>query len=317
MNTNDYKYDVAFSFLAEDEELAFNINDLIKDRLQTFIYSEKQLDIAGKDGEIAFGNVFKTESRLVFVLYRKGWGETPWTRIEQTAIRDRAYEKGYDFALFAPLDKPPSLPEWLPKNRIWVGLDRYGIEGAASVIEARAQERGSELRDLSPADHAARLSRDLEFEKTRQKFLDSEKGVLAAKEEIELLFNELDVAVETATAYTTEISKDRRRNAYAINVGDHGLLVSWSSPYANSISTSALYIILFNGAVSLDGNYFPREKPKRVEETEYGFDISRNQSKGWRQRIKDGIYYTSKEMARYCIDKIMTRALLSKRRDIY
>ena len=35
----------------------------------------------------------------------------------------------------APIDKSAKVPDWLPKNRIWIGLERWGIEGAAGVIE--------------------------------------------------------------------------------------------------------------------------------------------------------------------------------------
>ena len=103
-----YKYDVAFSFLARDEGLATELNDLLQDRVRTFLYSRKQGEIAGKDGEQSFNAVFGKEARLVVVLYRRGWGETPWTRIEETAIRNRAFEYGYDFVKFIPLDEPPS-----------------------------------------------------------------------------------------------------------------------------------------------------------------------------------------------------------------
>ena len=34
----DFKYEVAFSFLKEDEVLALKINDLLQDRFSTFIY---------------------------------------------------------------------------------------------------------------------------------------------------------------------------------------------------------------------------------------------------------------------------------------
>ena len=142
MTTKAFKYDVAFSFLAQDEELATQINDLLMVRLTTFIYSRKQDEIAGKNGEEVFNRVFGSEARTVFVLYRKDWGETSWTRIEKIAIQNRAFEEGYDFVLFAPLGKPPTTPRWLPRNRIWIGLDRWGIEGVASVIEARVQETG-------------------------------------------------------------------------------------------------------------------------------------------------------------------------------
>ena len=99
MNENNFKYDVAFSFLAEDEELTIQINSLIQDRIVTFIYSRKQGKIAGTDGERTFNRVFGSEARIVFVLYRENWGKTPWTRIEETAIRNRAYDEGYDFVL--------------------------------------------------------------------------------------------------------------------------------------------------------------------------------------------------------------------------
>jgi hypothetical protein len=34
------------------------------------------------------------------VFYRQEWGETPFTRIEQTAIRNRAFHEGHSFTLF-------------------------------------------------------------------------------------------------------------------------------------------------------------------------------------------------------------------------
>ena len=90
----EYKCDVALSFLAEDEPLALRLNDLLKDRLSTFLYSERQLEIAGTDGEITMNTVYSKAALLVVVLYWDGWGESPWTRIESAAIRNPAYEEG-------------------------------------------------------------------------------------------------------------------------------------------------------------------------------------------------------------------------------
>jgi hypothetical protein len=93
MSQEQYDYDVAFSFLAGDESVATQLNDLLQDRLKTFLYSKRQGEIAGTDGEKSFNLVFGEKSRLVVVLYRAGWGETPWTRIEETAIRNRGYDR--------------------------------------------------------------------------------------------------------------------------------------------------------------------------------------------------------------------------------
>jgi hypothetical protein len=73
----EYKYDVAFSFLNQDESLAQQLNDLLQDRISTFIYPEHQLDLAGKDGEIVLKKSFDSEARIVVILYRDEWGITP------------------------------------------------------------------------------------------------------------------------------------------------------------------------------------------------------------------------------------------------
>jgi hypothetical protein len=153
-----FQYDVAFSFLSQDEALAVDLSERLKDRLATFIYSdrERQEALASRDGEEAFSLAFGKHARTVVVLYRAGWGEREFTSVEATAIRNRANEFGYDFTTFIPLDKPPTIPEWLPRSRIWIGLARWGVEHAATVIESRVQEAGGTPKELTAADIAAR-----------------------------------------------------------------------------------------------------------------------------------------------------------------
>lgn len=133
--TDDYPYDLAFSFMGQDEPLAAHLNSLLTDRVETFIYSDaaRQATIAGRDGAEVFARVFGTKARTVAVLYRQGWGERGFTEVEATAIRNRAHENGWDFATFVPLDEPPSSPVWLPRARIWLGLKRWGVDHAATV----------------------------------------------------------------------------------------------------------------------------------------------------------------------------------------
>jgi hypothetical protein len=76
IDQNPYEYDVAFSFMSQDEALATEINDLLQDRLKTFLYSKKQEELAGTDGEETFNRVFAEKSRVVVVLYRSDWGKT-------------------------------------------------------------------------------------------------------------------------------------------------------------------------------------------------------------------------------------------------
>src|SRR6266536_5361899 len=152
-----FEYDVAFSFMKEDEGLATQINDLLQDRYKTFLYPKAQEKLVGTDGEETFSAVFKEQARTVAVLLRPGWGQTPWTRIEETAIRGRAYNQGYDFATFIVVVPSTPIPTWLPVTRIWYDLERFGLDGAAAALQARIQDRGGTQSEETLEQRAERL----------------------------------------------------------------------------------------------------------------------------------------------------------------
>lgn len=274
MDAQTYKYDVAFSFLAEDEALAQELNDLLQDRLATFLYSRRQGELAGTDGELAFNEVFAEQSRMVVVLYRQQWGNTPWTRIEETAIRNRAYSEGFDFVKFIPLDKPPAVPRWLPKAQIWIGLERWGVACAASVIESRVQELGGEPREETAEDRAMRLNRALQFDTKRQAFRQSIEGVQAAMREFGLLCEEIERRVnsikEKADCFALQT---KRTDNLLVVIGLRlGLSVAWRCKYQNSLDGSALIVEVWDNHPPFPGiDYW--EKPKRLSVDSMAFDL--------------------------------------------
>lgn len=72
--SNDFEYDVAFSFLHQDEQLAIDVADRIRERVKAFIYSEQQKDLIASDGVDSFSQVFMQGARVVVILYRGTWG---------------------------------------------------------------------------------------------------------------------------------------------------------------------------------------------------------------------------------------------------
>src|ERR1700730_1235352 len=96
MATNGRKYDVAISFVAQDEPLSLSVRDSLQPPLAVFVYSKAQEQLAGRDGIEAFRIVFREQAQLVVILYRQGWGETPWTRVESLAIEEFAHENGWE-----------------------------------------------------------------------------------------------------------------------------------------------------------------------------------------------------------------------------
>lgn len=282
MTHEHYKYDVAFSFLAQDEGLALQLNDLLQDRLRTFIYSERQKELAGTDGEKAFNVVFGKESRLVVVLYRKGWGETPWTRIEETAIRDRAYYHGYNFVVFVQLDEPPSTPEWLPRTQLYIGLKRWGPEGAASAIETRVQELGGEPHVETVAERAARLDRARNFEAHRTEFLRSMEGVKSATTEFKSLKAEIEKHIDQVNGAASSFELKARFGRYQIVIYGLGLFlnVEYFIRFTNSLEDSCLSIEIWDGHPPFPGiGHF--QKPRIRSKITFNFDLLESGSKGW------------------------------------
>jgi len=283
MQNTNFKYDIAFSFVTEDEPLATALNDLLQDRLSTFLYSKKQEEIAGTDGETTFNNVFGKEARIVIVIYRNKWGQTPWTRIEETAIRNRAYNEGYEFAVFIPIDTTSILPQWLPKTQIWCDYQRWGLKAAAAIIEARVKAAGGEPHAESATDLAKQVKRQTDFENYRIEFLHSANGVhsaLNAIEEMHKVFQSKCAEIKKDSGFNIEYIKARDGHMM-VCAGGYCASIYWHHEYSNSLSDSSLSVFTWDGAPPCLGGYRLRDDPSVVSKTNYNFDINSAMSTGW------------------------------------
>lgn len=293
-----FKYDVAFSFLAEDEELATKLNGLLEGRLPTFIYSSRQKEVAGTDGEKVFGQVFGQQARVVVVLYRSTWGTTSWTRIEEIAIKNRGFDDGYDFVLLIPLEKPASCPKWIPRNRLWIGLDRFGLDGAAGAIEARVQEAGGNPKEEGPAEYAARIARTMAARGKVKALLDSEPGVKLAREEIDKLFGILKTTADGVNSEQSALKLAFKNERNTCTVAGRGfyIWIEWVSTYGNSLSNSCLYVGLWKQT-----GWEDKEEVKTVR---YNFDLSVSGQPTW-QDVDSETQRTTNDLAKSSISSLL------------
>ena len=104
--------DIAVSFLFKDEGLARELVSRLEG-YRVFFFPKAQEDLAGTDGMESFREEFRTKSLLNVVLYRDGWGDTPWTRIEQTGIQEAFLSRGWDSLLFVTIDEQSTPPKWV------------------------------------------------------------------------------------------------------------------------------------------------------------------------------------------------------------
>lgn len=303
MKTN-FTYDVAFSFLAEDEKLALDLYNLLNESLKCFIYTEEQKKLAGTDGEKTFNNVFFKEARVVVILYRKNWGKTSWTRIEETAIRNRGHEEGYDFALLIPLDRKPTPPIWFPKNRLWIGLERWGIESAASVIEARVQEQGGEPILLSLADKIQAQQKVKEKREENIKFLNSAEGRNAEKQEIEKLKNQFKEEIQKIKDKSPKFHLHHVENSHkGLNIYSNGYQIYFH--YYTQIYPNYLFFGYAQGYTDEKGISLPMQDFEIIITERYNLNIDIFDQKGWSIKDSDDDFKTTNQMVQYWLEKLL------------
>jgi len=302
MNT-EYKYEVAFSFLQQDETLAQQINDLLQERMPTFIYPEHQLQLAGRDGELLLEQVFGSQARLVVILYRNEWGRNRWTRIEQDAIRNRAFDLGYDFCLLIPLDEPPTTPKWYPKPRIWIGLKRWGIEAAAAVIEARVQEAGGSAREETIVDRSARLQRKIAAAEKRKSFLCSGSACKLADDEANKLYSRIEQLIASISNEHIPLIASREHRRIEITCFCFVVQVYWVRSYANTLDHSGLSVRMLKLNVA-EG---PERDMTELRRIEYQFDLNDAEEYGWRAADLENKFFLTDQLADLAIRMILDR----------
>jgi hypothetical protein len=307
MRHPSFKYDVAFSFLERDENLVSQVDTLLRGRVKTFVPSRRAAFPAHADFEQTVHRVFKCEARIVAVFYRGSWGRAGSTLLEETAVRARAHEQGYDFILLIPLDTPPSLPPWIPKKQTWLGLDRWGAEGMAAVIEARVQLAGGLAREESPLERAQRLERELVFEEERQAFLNSPQGVRSAQSELAKLFNDMERLSDEINRTTQRIRIHLERGAHHLVLSTHGfsLDAAWVLRSPNTLEGSSLQVMLWKGLLAVHGAAF--EKPRFLEKTEFRFARNLAGEVGWQASEGKTSFFTSSELAEECLNLLLNR----------
>jgi hypothetical protein len=135
-----------------------------------FVYSKRQEDLAGKDGVEAFRDVFRHRSRLVVLMFRSPWGDTPWTRVEKTAIEELCLEEGWEHLVAVRLDETP-LPKWVPKPHLYLDLRTFTLSDLVGAIKGRLLEIGVEIVKPSAAERAAAVRRQQDFDKETAELL--------------------------------------------------------------------------------------------------------------------------------------------------
>lgn len=289
-----FEFEVAFSFLQEDEGLAFKINDLLQDRYSSFIYSQHQKELVGKDGTETFRQVFQEKARIVVVLYRENWGTTFWTRVEENAIKHRSFEESADFTIFISLDG--NRPNWLSKTQIWYDFNRYGAKPTAAIIEKRIAEYGGQVREESVIDQADRLKRQFKRHKELEEYLLSDQGFIDGLKEVDIVMKMAESNINRISDRSLGLHFGQGKQemecftSFGLQIG---LTFKWVTKYNNSLVQSYLLVVIA-GKDYYDN--FPGRIGTLYRKEEYVFYENEAKTKGWVKKKDKSEFKTSEQL---------------------
>ncbi|SCD25480.1 hypothetical protein [Brucella inopinata] len=298
---NDFEYDVAFSFNQQDEALALKLNDLLSDRMKTFIYTERQKEIAGRDGVQAFSDVYGKKARIVVVFYRKEWGETKWTTVEMNSIRTRAFDIGYDFTLFIPTEDEPVMPTWVPKTRLYFGLKRFGLEGAAGAIEQLVTEAGGRPHEESLEEYAARASRASKFKQDQKRFQNSDYGVKAATEAYAAFGTALSQKALAIAPHGLNITVRQNQTFWISSLYPIHMICNWSCYYANVMEGVTLNATWHLGFPDGIPGYWGSPEHKKLQTQDFIYELVRPDTSAYISKSEPSREFTPDALADYLL----------------
>jgi hypothetical protein len=313
----DPKYDVAISLLSRDEPVGAALHDRLSEGLEVFFYPRKQEDLAGTDGQESMRKPFLDDSRVVVVLYREGWGKTPWTGVEQTAIQDGCLIHGWHRLFFIMLDKKNPAPVWLPSTCISLSYTDYGIEQAVGAIKARVQESGGIITPLTAMKRAAIYEQEVKYQEDRRK-IGSHEGIALVDQKVMELNEEIKrLCSEIRASRSLPLQVGANAGRCVLTNGRISLTVSWYRPYINSTDGCGLKLTEYNAAMPMPNErvmFF--QEPEVLSETVLAPDLSRAREYGWVDPLEPDQFMSSSVLAEKCVIQFLDLAARADRGEI-
>jgi hypothetical protein len=311
--------DIAFSLLARDEPTARELSRLIGRRLRVFLFTERQKELAFKDGPSAFTEVYESRAQLVVVLYREGYGGTKWTRLEETAITSRGVNLGWHTVLLISLDA--TKPVWLPASRLFYGLEQFGAEIAAEAIVERFAEQGAMPHPESTVELARRKVRRAAAREARENRERSTAAVNEVRDERIALYQAIGRVVADVQPEMpgVRLSPDQAEDVtFVISSPQGSISLTWEKRVGNNVTGSALHLREWGGPYTLPGRgVLIGGQGGMVRETFYVPSLSETDEWTWchapsfepspHYAPATGDRYTSDELAHLLVSRLIER----------
>lgn len=295
-------YDVAISFLYQDLALAQCLYDELSKELKVFFFPRNQEELAGSDGLESMREPFRNQSRLNVVLYRSKWGETPWTGVEEVAVKESCLATSFKSIFFFEIEPTSQIPTWLPDTHVRFNFANFPLDQAIGAIKARVQERGGHFEPMTPAKKVALLQIEDEYQRDRRQ-MSSQDGIQKVQQNVELLFTEVGQQLEDVNAtdhlrIEHQIQKQGSMDRFCLlGMQRLGMSIIWEPPYVNELVDASLIVCELNENAIVRPGYTRLQEPDVLRRQKYVPDLSRLRTYVWRTDQSREEMITSKDLA--------------------
>jgi hypothetical protein len=292
----DFDYDAAFSFLAPQETLARRLSKALQP-LKTFVFTERQADVAGKNGVDAYSRIFKEKTRLGVILHSAGWGQTAYTGLEEMALQELANRTRYEGVLLVKLDESDT-PVWFPHRvELYLDFQRYGFNETVGIIRRRIEERGGVLRPETTLERETRLANERVVKHARKNRLFSE-GFRAVKTEMAGAFASIEAGAGAIATATGDLRFESGATDTLCTVCNPVCsMVIWWEEDLNSMDDSCLHVEYRWGPVAPPNRAAQFISSERPLASESFFRLAISDEDTWAWRAPDGRVVSSEAFA--------------------
>jgi hypothetical protein len=289
-------YDIAISFLVRDEPTARAIAERLEGSgLKVFFFPHRQEELAGTNGMESMRAPF-LDARVNVVLFRNGWGETHWTRVEDGAISERCFKGGWSSLMFVELDKAHPLPKWLPGTHIRFNFTDYGIDQLVGAIKLRIQEQGGTIKPLDAIGKAKAVKAEADFLADRDSLMRDGTWIGGVHNSIRETLAEVGaLAKRLKEEQGLDVEFGTRDRMGVLRTGFVSVGIGWTQPIFNYVGDHGrdechLRAAEFSGLLVLPGeNRWYIENPRVLKEWKFKVDMAHDRSLAWRLAGKTDI----------------------------
>jgi hypothetical protein len=306
---DDFKYDVAISFVVQDVSIATALNDKLCESLRVFFFPRNQEELAGTDGLESMRKPFFEESRLNVVIYRERWGNTPWTGVEAAAIRDSCLNCEFRNVFFFMVEPKDKKPKWLPDTPVRFNYGEFTLEQAIGAIKARVQERGGHFESLTPLKRAEQLRAEEKYQRARSR-MSSDEGLQQIQEEVAILVRRVENQVgELRSHGHAGLECEANPSEHVIlRYQRVGMIIRWSQRWSNSLEDSGLFVEEYNSRLLFNselGQQMYIKRPEIIQTHHFNPDVSRGFAYGWKAAKGANDFIPTESLADFCLIKFI------------